>query len=378
MRLDVLKALAIVLVVFGHSVSRIYDDPAHAPVWIAWAFTALSAFHVPLFMFVAGYVTRRAPNLSWLRDRALRLLVPYAAWGCVQYVAYFRGQGPAWFGRAAIDPAATNALWFLYVLFGCCLVLWATARTPGLTLAVAVACVVMPQYVPVFGGQQVQLMFPFFAAGWLLRERRVTGSPVWFGFAALFALLLVTEPGVSPLWSSPAWVEGLKSALPEAVRGTAALPLRIARVGLALSLCFGLLWVAGLGVRAMGRRATSAVAAFGTLSLGIYCVHPFFMPTYIQGPGGRAVLTAFAIDLIMAVGAAWLIGRGPLSSFLFLGAGWQTVAASESPARRRTARPAVRPSVRPAGQRVRDAGAPAFRPPRAPAAAEGSGVAEVA
>jgi len=63
--LDVVRAVSIIAVVFGHVVA----DPAVRYVFL---------WRMPLFFFVAGYVFTPSPRLEqFARDKALRLLVPY-------------------------------------------------------------------------------------------------------------------------------------------------------------------------------------------------------------------------------------------------------------------------------------------------------------
>lgn len=65
---DVLRGIAIALVVLGHCAPPYLD-------------TFIFTFHVPLFFFISGmlfsYRERQAPFFTFLKKRALRLLVPY-------------------------------------------------------------------------------------------------------------------------------------------------------------------------------------------------------------------------------------------------------------------------------------------------------------
>ncbi|MBB3445727.1 MULTISPECIES: acyltransferase family protein [unclassified Rhizobium] len=73
-----LKGLAIILVVWGHT----YD--AAFPVWAIGLRKAIYAFHMPLFMFLSGYVfvyvgahKLKGSLSTYTSKRAKRLLIPF-------------------------------------------------------------------------------------------------------------------------------------------------------------------------------------------------------------------------------------------------------------------------------------------------------------
>lgn len=76
--LEILKGIAIVLVVFGH-----VHGP-DMPFWFQRARGAVYAFHMPLFMFVSGYIIyhaslseRKGSAAAFIASRARRLLAPF-------------------------------------------------------------------------------------------------------------------------------------------------------------------------------------------------------------------------------------------------------------------------------------------------------------
>ncbi len=85
--LDRAKGIAILLVVFGHLVPQ--EDPAGV-TWYEPLRIAIYLFHMPLFMYLSGYVAfwsgaaRLTPG-GWPRlvlRRAKRLLIPFFGFGC--------------------------------------------------------------------------------------------------------------------------------------------------------------------------------------------------------------------------------------------------------------------------------------------------------
>ena len=86
--IDNAKGIAILLVVFGHIVAR--ESPADN-AWYDIARAAVYRFHMPFFMYLSGYVAGykalggvgRDAYPRYLSSRAVRLLVPFFAFGLV-------------------------------------------------------------------------------------------------------------------------------------------------------------------------------------------------------------------------------------------------------------------------------------------------------
>jgi hypothetical protein len=69
----------------------------------------------------------------------------------------------------------------------------------------------------------------------------------------------------------------------------------------------------------------------GGLTLGIYCAHPFFMPLWLRGGGLLDLVVAFATTTTGGVGAALLLSRWRVSSWLFVGGGKRPSMAPATP-----------------------------------------------
>ncbi len=180
--LDCLKGLAIILVVAGHTAQASTPDFDNL-----FAFRAIYAFHMPMFMFVAGMVIaislRKAipvgqlPATAWLiadgvRKRIGRLLIPFFAWGLI--VLLYPGHPGETLGSWLEKPvwAPDNGLWFLLVLFDCYLVM-----APCLILAAALSAVGGRD------GQSAELRLPILALSLLLGWIAIELAPNGFGFA---------------------------------------------------------------------------------------------------------------------------------------------------------------------------------------------------
>lgn len=81
--IDRLKGIAIFLVVLGHVIG--YNDCRDSFLW-----QFIYSFHMPLFMFISGYVAQMAfkmeridgkSSLDYLRKKFRTLLLPMLMWG---------------------------------------------------------------------------------------------------------------------------------------------------------------------------------------------------------------------------------------------------------------------------------------------------------
>lgn len=135
---DVVKAAAIILVVFGHvwrglgAAGMITDAGLFARVD-----AAIYLFHMPVFFFLSGLFYRAAaPFTTFLRNRALLLLWPMVLWGWVdaglKAAAHIpiKGQvyGPVEVLLSALPPV--GIFWFLYTLFILHMIAWPLMRLP--------------------------------------------------------------------------------------------------------------------------------------------------------------------------------------------------------------------------------------------------------
>lgn len=123
--IDVVKGIAIILVVLGHTIqfgSKFHEHPAYFenPV-----FMLIYSFHMPLFMMISGYLfyhsVCRHPLKHNLKTRITHLFVPVFAWSMVYLMlnnAYLY-----WMGKPVSIMEQIlhyqDAIWFLWAIFWC-------------------------------------------------------------------------------------------------------------------------------------------------------------------------------------------------------------------------------------------------------------------
>ncbi|MDR3268088.1 MAG: acyltransferase family protein, partial [Tannerella sp.] len=124
--IDIAKAICILLVVIGHYV------PTDAPAWYKSMVEVIYGFHMPLFMFVSGYVywkgaTRKPVKYpDFILKKFNRLMIPYflvsvliISIKMVMGKNIYLENPVTWttFLSMFYIPSAGYFLWFVYVLF---------------------------------------------------------------------------------------------------------------------------------------------------------------------------------------------------------------------------------------------------------------------
>lgn len=114
--IDALKAFAIFLVVLGHIIQySILDFDAN------YVFKLIYSFHMPLFIFISGYLAYRKDVLAknYIKRRFLTLLIPYFSWVIIGSFIQSLTKPDVHFldilFHILVYP--DNSLWFLWVLF---------------------------------------------------------------------------------------------------------------------------------------------------------------------------------------------------------------------------------------------------------------------
>ena len=228
--LDRAKGLAILLVVFGHLVAR------QGPTGVGWydpLRIGIYLFHMPLFMYLSGYVTflsgtARVPLSTWrafARRRAVRLLMPFLLFGliilCAKLVfariAIVDNVPPGfWQGLSALfwdtSHSPATSVWYIVALFVFCAatpVLLALDPTRTLLVAVAILAYVAP-LPPVAYLDRIGTYFIFFVAGGLAADAgprwlRLVDIARWPALVGLLALTLAVGSGeITFTWSEGA------------------------------------------------------------------------------------------------------------------------------------------------------------------------------
>lgn len=125
---DCLKGFAIFLVVLGHVVQNYHLEDS-------WIFRIIYSFHMPLFMFMSGYVCFRKYDWAMIKKRAIQLLIPFFSYIPVKYGLDILLGGSRnmslteYLCRVVYQP--DMGLWFLWALFFITVLFIASRRLSG-------------------------------------------------------------------------------------------------------------------------------------------------------------------------------------------------------------------------------------------------------
>lgn len=117
--LDAIKALATLLVIVGHAIQYTNADFDNSIF-----FRVIYSFHMPLFMFISGYLIPRKTSSDFLMSKFKQLVVPFLLWSVLlifldNFAAIKAGGAYVLFDRLhqMVLRPDNGGLWFLWVLF---------------------------------------------------------------------------------------------------------------------------------------------------------------------------------------------------------------------------------------------------------------------
>ena len=307
--LDALKGWAILLVVLGHAIASA-DANVYLPRLFArnLVFIFAYSFHMPLFIFISGFIAYGKP--VQIARKARRLLLPCLCWFFVYYFV-FRWLNYGWktFVDFSIEGLRFPRLWFLWVLFICFAVLgivkMAESRRAYLGWGAFLVIYVAVNLIPTqeYGMIQLKYLLPIFYLGYVAAKHRDLVDRVGqtarkaipfvvlalypFLFAALFKQITPASDAaiLSDLYRFP---------------GEFFSRYALAFLGIAFSYCL---------LRVIRHTFVLPVLAwFGLLSLDIYVSHVLFLQLAV-GTGTANMLSGFIFGVACPIALSLLVLR---------------------------------------------------------------------
>lgn len=210
---DIAKGIGIILVVIGHTMSPIMSGN----IVMENIYDILYIFHMPLFFLLSGLVSSKLiggtenSKLKWqlLKQRAIRLMVPYFFWAVVYSIMkpLMKEQVRFQYSYAPLTILIGNnpegQLWFLYVLFIVSAIVILCVRKQSLkwwTLMAIVISVVTPIIPANYSLPGISLSFSLYQVGYyfiglciipqrdtFFRDRRIaiSGMILFIGYLVL-------------------------------------------------------------------------------------------------------------------------------------------------------------------------------------------------
>lgn len=178
--INIYKGIGIILVVLGHALKQTGVMNMAFEIMLS----VIYSFHMPLFFVASGFVSvklldfaKNEERITYIKSRAVRLLIPYFAVGIfympIKFVLSRFAVNPYDFSSAwkiLIGENPNTVLWFLYTLFWISVICVFVLKRKNLKLIVLASAIVS------FGGYLMNLQieapkyFFFFVAGIYLRE----------------------------------------------------------------------------------------------------------------------------------------------------------------------------------------------------------------
>ena len=324
--IDFLRGLAILLVILGHAIQ--FSDEKASSANILYCF--IYSFHMPLFMFLSGFVSGYKDYLD-IRDfkkRALQLLVPFFCWPFAVGLTDWNNFSFQIYPHIVDKPDC--GLWFLWVLFfifaifvGCSyLSKWSKIKIEYLTGAIAIMLpgIYMITRYNHFGFAQISWQFVFFWLGYILQKKEpilffITKK--WFYVVLLFVVLFVSKYALdhSVYQSAAAYLPSIAIKSIEYFFNVV-----VAICGIAMS--YGLLRYIYEN-RQLQASLWGRVEYLGQISLGIYAIQFSILNLFIQSFMGLPLPAVITLSFILSTILSVCIVQGMLHnrylSFLLLG-----------------------------------------------------------
>ena len=305
---DSAKMLLVTLVVVGHSWTLLPQNP-----FVSLTYDWLYLWHVPAFVMVTGYLSRRFTySRKDLRRLVTTVVFPYLLFEGL--FALFR----VYVGGETLERLWLNPhwpLWYLTALFFWRLATPIFRRTAlPMTLAVAISLIGGVAGIETFDLSRATGLLPFFVAGLVVQDRHLA----WLrrpdirrkALAVLAAGVLVTpwvEWGISTEWLyyrtsysdlSEGWLAGI------AIRSV------LMVIGFAMA-ASALAWVP---------RSPAWFARLGAGSLVVYLFHGFFVKgaeyagwgSWADQHAAVAIVATTVVAVLVALTLSWRPVRKPL------------------------------------------------------------------
>lgn len=180
--LDIAKAICIILVVIGHYI------PDNSPTWYIMLNRMIYTFHMPLFMFVSGYVyivtKKEISYWDFLMKKVKRLMIPYFTTSVIVIAIKLLTQDFMFvenpvsllaFFEILYLPVAGYFLWFIWALWWMFVILpfFKTKMSRDVLFLISVLLHFMPlEVTELFCLEQFSRMLVYFMFGIFVSENR--------------------------------------------------------------------------------------------------------------------------------------------------------------------------------------------------------------
>lgn len=115
-----LKFFCVILVILGHTIQYTYTSNFDDNILFRWIY----AFHMPLFIFISGFLLNFSRKENFITNRIKTLFIPFVLWAVFYCFYYYNSSSDislyiAQFFSGIIKSPDNGGLWFLWVLLIC-------------------------------------------------------------------------------------------------------------------------------------------------------------------------------------------------------------------------------------------------------------------
>lgn len=167
--LDVAKAYAIVLVIWGHLIQQ--TNPGF---WDNGVFSFIYSFHMPLFFLLSGMFLGKLFSLTFLqalKKRAVQLLLPAATISLLNLVVRCL-LGSAYLSIGSIASAIVNMAWFCRTLFGCSIITYLAKKWFKTDVRACIGSILLVHLIPNIDFCAFKMFLPFLWSGYFLMKHK--------------------------------------------------------------------------------------------------------------------------------------------------------------------------------------------------------------
>lgn len=296
---DMLKGLAILLVVFGHALQSTYPDFDNNIY-----FRIIYSFHMPLFMFISGWVATynnfNTSFYSFAGSKFKRLVVPFFIWYLIGYFIRQNNYTPdEYFLNLVKTP--DFGLWFLWVLFLCHITLFLSKKLePYISDLHLLIAFIVVSFIPMeyFGFYLLKWHLRFFLLGYFIAKH------IDYILKYKYQILTISSlafPFLSTSWyrlHPPAFIVNLSEKIHSEL--LLACIDKIFNFIVPLS-GIGFTFTIAAIILALSKRITSCLAWVGLFTMDIYAIHFYVLGKITIGNGLIKATSMFLSALIITM-----------------------------------------------------------------------------
>ena len=189
--LDIVKGIAITLVVLGHSIQYGTFEFSGDQYFNNALFQLIYSFHMPLFMLVSGYLfyysTARHSDKYNFHTRLTTLIIPIIAWNIINLAAknivlFIKGNNITWEQDLL---SFLNATWFLWSIFWCSSIVLIVKKLFNdhilIYITIGMLALFLSDHNNVFGISYHVYMYPYFITGYLWNKYKADNRFAFMG-----------------------------------------------------------------------------------------------------------------------------------------------------------------------------------------------------